>query len=512
MSFKNIDFINKGKRNIKIDYNNRVIESYGSLSERKNKGVISLPLKNEKKIHFRLLSPIEPKFTSIKNIKNEKTIKLINRINSFRKIYFDNNLNQEILIKEIRTLKKENNFFSKYYEKFKEKMGEKKNQYFSDIKKEYEKRKYFVPPLRYNKNIFKDNLLLCNDKKLEDYILHDKGSKKSNEKSLLFLEKIKNVFKPKNKISQVKPLIEIYRNPTLRHNYNTDKIITEKNREIKKSKSEIKKVKNTINLINEIDFFFNSDNKQYLNKLKLEDFGENFPQLSTRINSANALFENIHFINSESKNRNINSKKYLDNLNTENTNETNNSNNIIKTCVSHSKTDKNITRFYNSINIEGDTERIDNTKIIRDINKDNSLKSNINRDNLKKNKTVKFNKEYLKNIERLYEKISEKGNDNKLKFNEQIKKYIIKHNDNFSFEEHKNLSPYNLSKKIEEIRKKIFNTKYIQNSIYLRKKSVESLDNVNKLKKRNSILKDNIIKIEEKMINNYYDINNVGTN
>jgi hypothetical protein len=63
MSFKNIDFINKGKRNIKIDYNNRVIESYGSLSERKNKGVISLPLKNERKIHFRLLSPIEPKFT-----------------------------------------------------------------------------------------------------------------------------------------------------------------------------------------------------------------------------------------------------------------------------------------------------------------------------------------------------------------------------------------------------------------------------------------------------------------
>ena len=100
---------------------------------------------------------------------------------------------------------------------------------------------------------------------------------------------------------------------------------------------------------------------------------------------------------------------------------------------------------------------------------------------------------------------NENANDKNL--NEQIKKYIFKYKNNFSFEEEKEITPYNLSKKIENARKKIFNFKNIQDSIYLRKKSGKSLDKINKIRKRNLQLKENIIQIEEKMINDFNDLN-----
>ena len=43
-------------------------------------------------------------------------------------------------MKEIRTLKKENNFFSRNYNLIKEKSGENKKIYFNEIKEEYEKK------------------------------------------------------------------------------------------------------------------------------------------------------------------------------------------------------------------------------------------------------------------------------------------------------------------------------------------------------------------------------------
>ena len=513
MSFKNIKFLNKGVKNRNIESSNRIIESYTSLTERKNNPVISLPIKNERKINISLLTPLKPHLTSIKNIKNEKKVKLINRINSFRKIYFNNNLNQDSSTKEIKRLKKENDFFSKYYKKLKLKKGENKNEYFSDIKQEYEKRKYYVPPLNYKKNIFKDNLLLCNDQKLQDFILYDKGSKKSNEKSLLFLEKIKNTINSKKNINQLKPLMEINRNPLIGNNYDTDIIINGKKGEIKKSKSEIQKVKNIINIIDEIDFFFNSTHKQYLNYLKFGDSREKSAKISTRINSANDLFENIHFINNDNNNRHLNYKLNLNSLNTENTNETNLTNNIIEKGISPSKTDKKFSSFCGVKNYEEILERFNNSKIIRDIKKAISFKINTKIDNLnklktKKIKTKKLNKEYFKTtLERLYEKISKNENVNDANLNEQIKKYIFKYKNNFSFEEEKEITPYNLSKKIENARKKIFNFKNIQDSIYLRKKSGKSLDKINKIRKRNLQLKENIIQIEEKMISDFNDLN-----
>ena len=173
MSFKNNNSLNKNISHSNNFPSNKVIESYVSLNDRKKHPEISLVLKSDRKFRFGLLSPLKPKLTDTKGIHNENKLKLINRINSFRKIYFNNNRNISFSMKEIRTLKKENNFFSRNYNLIKEKSGENKKIYFNEIKEEYEKKNYYVPPIVGNKkNLFKGNILLYNDNELKDFILY----------------------------------------------------------------------------------------------------------------------------------------------------------------------------------------------------------------------------------------------------------------------------------------------------------------------------------------------------
>ena len=109
MSFKTNKFINNKEQYLRDNsLSVKVIESYISLRERKKHPEISSAIKSDKKIRFGLLSPLKPKLTDSKGILNENKLKLINRINSFRKIYFSNYKNQGFSMKEIRTLKKEN--------------------------------------------------------------------------------------------------------------------------------------------------------------------------------------------------------------------------------------------------------------------------------------------------------------------------------------------------------------------------------------------------------------------
>ena len=114
MSFNSI---NREQSPKNILSSNKFIESYASLSEKKKYPEISLALKKDKKIRFGLLSNLKPKLIDVKGINSENKLKLVDRTNSFRKIYFDNYHNQGFSMKEIRTLKKENSFFSKNYKR-----------------------------------------------------------------------------------------------------------------------------------------------------------------------------------------------------------------------------------------------------------------------------------------------------------------------------------------------------------------------------------------------------------
>ena len=523
MSFNSINSEQSPKN---ILASNKIIESYTSLCERKKYPEISLALKNDKKIRFGLLSNLKPKLIDIKGIHNENKLKLVNRINSFRKIYFDNYNNQGFSMKEIRSLKKENSFFSRNYKIMKEKCGENKKQYFKDIKDEYEKKNYYVPALFGNKkNIFNGNILLYNDNELQNFILYDIGTKKSNKKSLFFLEKIQNEIINRRNVKEGKPQFIVYKNPLLEHKSNFDKIVRDKKKEIKKSKSEIKKLKNTLNIMDEIDFFFNSDNKQYLNMLKYEDSRESSAKISTRVNSPIGLFENIKFNN----NFNIynNRNNILENINTENTNATNNANSIIETVNSPVKNKINILDLSDFSNNEPITDRNDSiyidimkrNKKIKIIKNSNSVdnKNNLNLDNKKKirikTRTItRKNKENFKTtLEKLYERITKKGNNNNLlKFNNQINKYINSHKNkfSFSFEGIKDISPYYLSNKIENDRQKICNRNYIKDDAYLRRINGGTMESIDKLNRQDFNIKQNMTKNEDKIIKIYCDLDN----
>ena len=525
MSFNSINSEQSPKN---ILSSNKFIESYASLSEKKKYPEISLALKKDKKIRFGLLSNLKPKLIDVKGINSENKLKLVDRINSFRKIYFDNYHNQGFSMKEIRTLKKENSFFSKNYKIMKEKSGENKKQYFKEIKEEYEKKNYYVPALFGNKkNIFNGNILLYNDNELQNFILYDIGTKKSNKKSLYFLEKIQNEIINRRNVKEGKPQFIVYKNPLLEHKSNFDKIVRDKKKEIKKSKSEIKKIRNTLNIMDEIDFFFNSDSKQYLDLLKYEDSRESSAKISTRVNSPIGLFENIKFF----KNLNLynNRNNILENINTENTNATNNANNITETINSPVNNNNNnildLSDFRNNGPI---TERNNNIHINvikrkkkRETKKNSNSVDNNNNINLDSKKKIRIktrmltrknNKENFKTtLERLYERITKKGNNNNLlKFNNQINKYINSHKSKFpfSFEGIKDLSPYNLSNKIENVRQKICNRNYIKDDVYLRKNNGGTMESINKLNKQDFNLKENITKIEDKMIKIFCDLNN----
>lgn len=541
MSFKNIIISpNNNEKDIKNRLSsNRLIESYVSLSEIKTHPEISSALKNDRKIRFGLLSPMKPKLTDLKGITNENKQKLINRINSFRKIYFDNCRSQGFSLKEIRALKRENNLFSNNYKKVKE--NDKKKQFFADIKETYEKNNYYVPPLvGNNKNLFNGSILLANDNELQNFILYDFGSEKSNKKSLSFLNKIQNEINKKKNLKEGKTIFVTSNTPLKDHNARYDKIIRDKIKEIKKSKSEIKKTRNTIDLIDDIDFFFNSDNRQYLNKLKYEYSRESSAKISTRVNSAMGLFENIQFINNLYKYQNHNTVKNdsinnnnnihinintsidnlnLNSLNTENTNITNNINNNTETTIFPLKNEKGGSN-------SSDFRNIERVSINNNSNITEEVKKRVNRKSIRGNsfiisgrekskkikiQTKKLNKELLKStLEKLYEKMTKTNNNNKngFKFNNQIKKYIISKKGSLSYEGKKYINPFNISNNIENVRQKLSNNIYIKNDIYLRRIGGNSLDNINKLNKRNEKIQQNMNNIEDKMIKILCELNN----
>ena len=72
----------------------------------------------------------------------------------------------------------------------------------------------------------------------------------------------------------------------------------------------------------------------------------------------------------------------------------------------------------------------------------------------------------------------------------------------------KDISPYNLSNKIENVRQKICNRDYIKDDVYLRKNNGGTIESIDKLNKQDFNLKENITKIEDKMIKIFCDLNN----
>jgi len=279
-------------RNNSTVYNK--IRSYMTNKEINSNPVISSALTTDKKITFSLLTPSKSKIISIKGLKNEKKQHLVDRINTFRKVYYNYYKNYKYSLEEMNTLSKENSLFIKQYHKIEEKTDTKKQDKFEEIKKEYEKKHYNLPDIEGNKNLFGGSLLLSNnDTDMKKYIIYGLGTEKSNQKSISYLNKVNkgindNLDGKKKKIHLRFPK----KKQTSRRGgvdvpspfYAFYKISKDSLKEIMDYKNDINNIKNTIDSIPEIDFFFDADNKNYLNSLKFFDSRKSSANFSTGAN------------------------------------------------------------------------------------------------------------------------------------------------------------------------------------------------------------------------------------
>ena len=106
-----------------------IIKAYMTLDEINRNPTLSSALLNNKNLRFSLLTHNDYKINQTL-IKSEKKQRLINSINTFRKIYGDYNRNVKISTKEISNKSKQSNEFVNNYKNVIKKLEWQKKIYF----------------------------------------------------------------------------------------------------------------------------------------------------------------------------------------------------------------------------------------------------------------------------------------------------------------------------------------------------------------------------------------------
>ena len=466
-------------------------------------------LKGDKKIRLDILSQQKPRIINLKGIQNPCKIKMANRLNEFHKLFYENYKGHQISMEEINTLCKENNVFSIKYNKSKK--NEPKKERFQDIKRAYEKKNYYVPSLENKKNLFSGNILLLNENELKNYILYGKGNRISNNRSLSFLYRInrqlgdrsKSSFKMKNNEKNLFFDINAYddRNKIKKDNIN----------DILHSQNYILNIQETINALDDIDYFFYANNQEYLDDLKNMGSRGSSAKISTRVNSGMTRFKDVVLKNNQRYNNNQNfiteneDSKYNDY----------NTNLLTKTPVKFSRNNTKNNTNNSKVNfdlvdvklkLETNIKKQEEGIYGRNINKSpiiNSLNLN-NKINDRRSKTIETDTdEYTRTaLEKLYNKISEK--DSSLKYNNEIQKYLKHKKYDISIK----INPDSICNNFEITREKICKTDFLKQDIYLRKQCGGSLQNLEKLEENDLRAKNKVNNIEDKIIKLFCDINN----
>jgi hypothetical protein len=435
------------------------------MEEIKRHPEITPAIKGDKKFRLDILSNQKPKIISVKGIHNESKIKFATRLNAFHKIFFDYSKHQKNSLNEIRSLSKENKVFIKKYKNANKKDDKEK---FSDIKSEYEKRNYYVPPLEGKKNLFNGNILLSNKEELQNYILYDLGSHISNSKSLSFLHKINKKLGDKSSEKALK-MINVAIDPS---SFSRDKIEKNQIKEIHKAQNEIMNVQETINSLDDIDYFFDIDNKQYLESLKSQDSRGSSAKISTRVNSAFNRIENVK----------INPNANPLNKNTDNDNDNNNK---LKKKI------KYISRLKKKSKFNDDSENKSNGIGIRQYSTDKKYTKTIDNNDISKSP-----------LERLYDRISTK--ENLLNYQPEIKDYL----ENRKYDVSIKINPSLICNNFEKTREKVCQSDTFKQDLHLRKQLDGSTTNIDKINNNDLKTKDKINNVEDKMIKLFCDINN----
>ena len=450
---------------------NELYNSYLTAEELKRHPEITPAIKGDKKFRLDILSNKKPKIISIKGSKNENKVKFANRLNSFHKIFFNYYKNNKNSLEHIRSLSKENRDFIKKYKKTNKKDN---NDKFNDIKEEYEKRNYYVPPLDEKKNIFNGNILLSNNEELKNYILYDLGNRLSNSKSLSFLHKVNRKLGDKTSEKALRAINESINIES----FGKDKIVKDQMKEIEKAQNDIINIKETINSIDEIDYFFDINNKQYLSELRNKDSRGNSAKFSTRVNSPTNRIENVKYQGDVNPMNNP--------LNRHGKFKVNSSKNLLKD-DKFKKKGINKNKIYKLFNDEnaGNNERKNYRNYIG--NNAKTIENEINK----------------LNLERLYDRISTK--ENLLNYQHDIKDYLK----NKKYDLTIKTNPSAICNNFEITREKVCQSEFLKQDMHLRKQMGDnSIENIEKMNYNDFITKNKVNNIEDKIIKLYCDIDN----
>jgi hypothetical protein len=253
---------------------------------------------------------------------------------------------------------------------------------------------------------------------------------------------------------------------------NKDKIEKDKLKEIKKDQIDIDNIRGTINSIDDIDYFFDTNNKQYLEILRNQDSVENSLKLTTRVNSANNCFENVKVQNNLNTIENVElSHRQLKNKQNS-TNDLNKRFNIKQLGEKLNRINSVCERKVNNIYLENNNKMDD----IHDVNKSP--------------------------LEKLYDEISTKKN--LMNYQPKIKEYLQSKNYDLS---HK-INIKSVCNNLEKARLKISDSKNLIKDMQLRKQLRSVASNIDKIKNKDINMKIKMNNVEDKIIKLFCNINN----
>ena len=471
------------------------IRSYMTIREINENPILASALTQDRKIIFNLLTANKSKIVPIRGIKNEKKLRLIEHLNSFRKSYLNYFNNYKYSMDEINNLSKENSIFIKKYHEIEEKSGIKNKDKFEEIKKEYDKKNYNLPTIDGNKNLFGGSLLLSNNETdLKKYIMYGVGSQNSNQKSIFYLNKVNEDInqKAQSEGKQTKLPIGIIKNnynmggevivPSQLYSYY--KVSNDNINKILDYQSEINNIKNTIDAIPEIDYFFESDNKKYLDSLKFFNSrkssanfstGVNLDKTSVNINSSFCSRKDFSGSNSSSL-RNISRITY----NGDSKEKTKNKR------VSFNPNTNTMSSFLYNKKIKVKEKKVNKIPTMTQIIKKQKEK--------KRFSVVKPIKNPKQVLETLYNQVTTSFDITP--YNKRIERYLKFR----KYEILPKLAPYNICHNIENIRDQICKGKTMKKVIDLRKNFGDNQANIEQMNKNELMAVKNINEMEDKMI------------
>ena len=502
----------------------KLINSRINKEELIKKPEINNALENDKKVRLDFLSSVKPTIIDTKGFKNEKKKTMVEDMNVFKQIYYKDYMINKHSLEKINKISNENSRFlfhfsgfNKYYN------NEYQKEILNDIQLEYKKKVGFAPTIKETGNLFSNSILLQNDRELKQYISLDMDTINKDVNSLFFLKNVQNKIKftdskkRNNTLEKIgnKEILNLMDSENLNsERKHTKRLISSKiDKNIKENinelKRDIKKTKECMNSIDDLNYFLNLNKPLNLKSRK------NSEEASTRMNSGIQKINNKLKIKNDFNNLKINNNYYYkikkENINNIDRNSNNNNkNNNSSIVLPYIKTNNSLRTEASDVtyNYRERKKTVDFIKITEPIKRDINIKRNDRIKNIKTCNHIKLGEKYRlalrkqPSLEKLYEKISR--TENFICYNQEIKNYLKKNN----YKVKDKIDTDDLYKSVDQSRRKIIDVSSVQKNYDLMvNNKLKTLQQNKEVIQHNKKIKKNIEDIQERMIGLLCDVN-----